>query len=107
MRAVMTIRLRVSREMLFTRCRPNAWPGNVRELGGEIERLVLYAEKNSYISIEQIHPRILPPDSSLRGNAEGAERSLDELLDDYERQVITQTLKQHDCNIARASAALG
>jgi hydrogenase-4 transcriptional activator len=84
-----------------------AWPGNVRELGGEIERLVLYAEKNSYISIEQIHPRILPPDSSLRSNAEGAERSLDELLDDYERQVITQTLKQHDCNVARASAALG
>lgn len=84
-----------------------AWPGNVRELGGEIERLVLYAEKNSYISSEQIHPRILPADSSLRGNAEGTERSLDELLDDYERRVITQTLKQHDCNIARASAALG
>src|SRR5258708_3896854 len=36
------------------------WPGNVRELTGEIERLVLYAEKNAYISIEQIHPRILP-----------------------------------------------
>jgi len=33
--------------------------------------------------------------------------SLDELLDDYERRLITQTLKQHDCNIARASAALG
>lgn len=84
-----------------------AWPGNVRELGGEIERLVLYAEENSYISIEQIHPRILPLDSSLRGNTESSERSLDELLEDYERRVITQTLKEHDCNIARASAALG
>ncbi|HXM35361.1 MAG TPA: sigma-54 dependent transcriptional regulator [Pyrinomonadaceae bacterium] len=81
-----------------------SWPGNVRELGGEIERLVLYAETNSYISKEQIHPRILPLDSSLRGTAE---RSLDELLDDYERRVITETLKQHDCNVARASAALG
>jgi DNA-binding NtrC family response regulator len=32
---------------------------------------------------------------------------LDQLLDDYERRVITQTLKEHDCNIAKASAALG
>jgi transcriptional regulator with PAS, ATPase and Fis domain len=84
-----------------------AWPGNVRELAGEIERLVLYAEKNAYISIEQIHPRILPSDSSLRSYADGAERSLEDLLDDYERRVITQTLKQHDCNVARTSAALG
>jgi len=84
-----------------------AWPGNVRELAGEIERLVLYAERDGYISTEQIHPRILPLDSLLRDKRESAERSLDELLDDYERRVITQTLKQHDCNIARTSAALG
>jgi hydrogenase-4 transcriptional activator len=84
-----------------------AWPGNVRELAGEIERLVLYAEKNSYISIDQLHPRILPADSALRRNDESGERSLEELLDDYERRVITQTLKEHDCNIARTSAALG
>jgi transcriptional regulator with PAS, ATPase and Fis domain len=84
-----------------------AWPGNIRELAGEIERLVLYAEENSYISTDQIHPRILPADSFLRDNGEAVERSLDELLDDYERRLITQTLKQHDNNVARASAALG
>lgn len=84
-----------------------SWPGNVRELAGEIERLVLYAEKNSYISSEQIHPRILPTGSLLRSNRDSGDRSLDELLDDYERRVITQTLKEHDCNIARTSAALG
>lgn len=84
-----------------------AWPGNVRELAGEIERLVLYAEENSYISIEQLHDRILPADSALRLNTGTADRSLEELLDDYERRVITQTLKEHDCNVARASAALG
>ena len=77
-----------------------SWPGNVRELAGEIERLVLYAEKDSYIDIGQIHPRILPADSSLRATESG-ERSLDQLLDDYERRVITQTLKEHDCNIAK------
>src|SRR5688572_31083180 len=35
-----------------------------------------------------------------------AER-LDELLESYERRVITETLKRHDCNVAKASEALG
>ena len=29
------------------------------------------------------------------------------MLNDYERRVITQVLKEHDCNVARASEALG
>ena len=32
---------------------------------------------------------------------------LDDLLDNYERRVITETLKRHDCNVAKASEALG
>ncbi|MEA2174678.1 MAG: Bacterial regulatory protein Fis family, partial [Blastocatellia bacterium] len=31
----------------------------------------------------------------------------DYLLEDFERRVITETLRRHDCNVARASAALG
>ena len=78
-----------------------SWPGNVRELAAEIERLVLYAEDDGYIRPENISPRICP-----QGAAAQAER-LDELLDNYERRVITETLKRHDCNVARASEALG
>jgi transcriptional regulator with GAF, ATPase, and Fis domain len=84
-----------------------SWPGNVRELAGEMERLVLYAEDNGYICPEDISPRILPPkwqSQSPRGRNSG---SLDVMLEDYERRVITETLKQHDCNVARTSAALG
>ena len=78
-----------------------SWPGNIRELAAEIERLVLYAEDDGYIRPENISPRICP-----QGMAAQAER-LDELLDNYERRVITETLKRHDCNVARASEALG
>jgi transcriptional regulator with PAS, ATPase and Fis domain len=78
-----------------------SWPGNIRELAAEIERLVLYAEDDGYIRPENISPRICP-----QGVAAQAER-LDELLDNYERRVITETLKRHDCNVARASEALG
>ena len=84
-----------------------AWPGNVRELAAEIERLVLYANENSYITIEHISPRILPENSGLRTKAERMAGNLDEMLEDYERRVITETLRQHDCNVARASEALG
>lgn len=82
-----------------------SWPGNVRELAAEIERLVLYAEEDGFIGRSHIHPRILPATSN--GDGHEMEQSLEQLLDDYERRVITQTLREHDCNVARTSAALG
>ena len=79
-----------------------AWPGNIRELAAEIERLVLYAEDDGYIRPENISTRICP-----HGQMEAPAEKLDDLLDNYERRVITETLKRHDCNVARASEALG
>ena len=79
-----------------------AWPGNIRELAAEIERLVLYAEDDGYIRPENISQRISP-----LGAAQAQAQRLDDLLDNYERRVITETLKQHDCNVAKASEALG
>jgi transcriptional regulator with PAS, ATPase and Fis domain len=80
-----------------------SWPGNIRELGAEIERLVLYAEDDGYIRPENISPRIYP-----QGNqSESPGEKLDDLLESYERRLITETLKRHDCNVAKASEALG
>ncbi|HUE82621.1 MAG TPA: sigma 54-interacting transcriptional regulator [Pyrinomonadaceae bacterium] len=84
-----------------------SWPGNVRELAGEIERLVLYAEEGGYITPEQISERILPEVWRDRKDDGSIAGTLDDLLEDYERRVIKETLKRHDCNVARASAALG
>jgi transcriptional regulator with PAS, ATPase and Fis domain len=80
-----------------------SWPGNIRELAAEIERLVLYAEDDGYIRPENISPRIRPENFQHEVIAE----KLDDLLDNYERRVITETLKRHDCNVAKASEALG
>ncbi|MGH9968440.1 MAG: sigma-54 interaction domain-containing protein [Pyrinomonadaceae bacterium] len=85
----------------------HTWPGNVRELAAEIERLVLYTDDNSYIAPDHISAHILPQ-RFHDGAADGRSReNLDELLDDYERRVITEALKRHDCNVAKASEALG
>ena len=80
-----------------------SWPGNIRELAAEIERLGLYAEDDGYIRPENISPRIRPQNAQNEVTAE----KLDDLLDNYERRVITETLKRHDCNVAKASEALG
>jgi len=80
-----------------------SWPGNIRELAGEIERLVLYADDGGYIQPDNISSRIRPDGASIETTAE----KLDDLLDSYERRVITEMLKKHDCNVAKASEALG
>jgi transcriptional regulator with PAS, ATPase and Fis domain len=80
-----------------------SWPGNIRELAAEIERLVLYAEGDGYVRPENISSRICPPGTQTEATAE----RLDELLESYERRVITETLKRHDCNVAKTSEALG
>ena len=82
-----------------------AWPGNIRELAAEIERLVLYADDDGYIRPANISARIYP-DAGSDKSVPGGE-SLDDLLESYERRVITEALKRHDCNVARASEALG
>ncbi len=83
-----------------------SWPGNVRELAGEMERLVLYAEEGGYITPEEISQHILPRSSALQ-NTKRSPENLELLMEDYERRVITETLRRNDCNVARTSEALG
>ena len=84
-----------------------SWPGNVRELAAEIERLVLYADENGYITPEHISGHILPQRFHDVAEDGRPTENLEALLDDYERRVITEALKRNDCNVARASEALG
>lgn len=84
-----------------------SWPGNVRELAGEMERLVLYAEENSQINLEDISRHISPPHPQQAEHDKRAGENLELLLEDYERRVITETLKRNDCNVARTSEVLG
>ena len=82
-----------------------SWPGNVRELAGEMERLILYAEEGGYITPDHLSEHIHPANS--RKDDHGSAENLEVLLEDYERRVITETLKRNDCNVARTSEALG
>jgi DNA-binding NtrC family response regulator len=84
-----------------------SWPGNVRELAGEMERLVLYAEENGYITPAHISEHICPASLQKTQDGRRSAENLEVLLEDYERRVITESLKRNDCNVARTSEALG
>ncbi|MEP6570811.1 MAG: sigma-54 dependent transcriptional regulator [Acidobacteriota bacterium] len=84
-----------------------SWPGNVRELAGEMERLVLYAEENCHIMPNDISRHICPASPAHLESEKRSAENLELLLEDYERRVITETLKRNDCNVARTSEALG
>lgn len=84
-----------------------SWPGNIRELAAEIERLVLYADENGYITPEHLSAHILPTRYQDATAGQPSSENLENMMDDYERRLITETLKRNDCNVARTSEALG
>ena len=81
-----------------------AWPGNIRELQNAVERAVLLGQN------PQIEPEDLPHDlgnpapqvpSAARG------RTLKEALEEPERQLIAQALRQHRGNRNQTALQLG
>ena len=82
------------------------WPGNVRELRNVIERAVILE------STAEIQPSSLP-DFHLEGRLRKTEvspvtgdDSLDELMADFERQLINNTLEQNRYNISKTAEQL-
>jgi DNA-binding NtrC family response regulator len=82
------------------------WPGNVRELRNAVERAVIL--ENS----PELQPASLP-DFHLEGRLRKGEsltitgnESLDELMADFERQVINTTLEQSRYNISKTAEQL-
>ncbi len=78
------------------------WPGNVRELENCIERAVLLSTD------EVIHGNHLPPTlQSAESTGTELHSTLDEALDDLERELILDALKSAKGNMAKAARFLG
>lgn len=71
-----------------------SWPGNVRELQNLIEYLFVVSSNNQ-ISIEQMPPKLLADHTLAEYNQidEKPSEKLNYLLDNFERYIITSTLK--------------
>ena len=78
------------------------WPGNVRELENCIERAVLLSED------DVIHGHHLPPTlQTAEASGTTHDGSLQESLDQLERELVIEALKTARGNMAKAARALG
>lgn len=83
-----------------------SWPGNVREIQNLIEYLFVIST-NSQISIEQLPPKLLADhvyEDYKRG--EKSAEKLNYLLDNFEKNIIIATLKNHP-SMRQAATDLG
>ena len=82
------------------------FPGNVRELENEVQRLVIQADDDSYLTPELLSPRVRQIESVLV-NAGAAKGSLKEMVDQVERHILIEALREHGNNKTAAAKTLG
>lgn len=88
------------------------WPGNVRELGNVVERLIIL-HPGQHIHADDVR-RVIAVDEAPAGTPHlvalpdpaGLEAPLSEMLDGYERLLITRALAASGGNIAEAARRL-
>jgi two-component system, NtrC family, response regulator HupR/HoxA len=83
------------------------WPGNIRELENEVERLVVLAGDDPVITADLLSARI--KERSGRANVRGVrvEKTLDEILAEVERRVLTEGLRKTRWNKTQLAKQLG
>ena len=89
------------------------WPGNIRELANIVERLAIVGGREIDAAMVR---QVLPRTSSTGGatapavpgvsETDGFDRSLSNLLDDYERSLIARALSRANGNVAEAARLL-
>ena len=79
----------------------HSWPGNIRELRNCVETLLLTAVT------ERIEPGDLPPEMQQGGGAPPPQRLSMRPLQEVERELIANTLREVGGNRARAARILG
>ncbi|HLL24403.1 MAG TPA: sigma 54-interacting transcriptional regulator, partial [Kofleriaceae bacterium] len=82
------------------------WPGNIRELENEIQRLVIQAETGHWIEITDLSPRLRKVEGTITRIAP-KQGTLKEMMEQVERWLITEALRDHGNNKTKTAATLG
>jgi transcriptional regulator with GAF, ATPase, and Fis domain len=82
------------------------WPGNVRELENEVQRLVIQVEPGETIGAEILSPRVRQVEGILT-QANNARGTLREMVDQVERHILVDALRDHGNNKTAAAKSLG
>jgi transcriptional regulator with GAF, ATPase, and Fis domain len=82
------------------------WPGNIRELENEIQRLVIQAEAGHWIEITDLSPRLRKIEGTITRIAP-KQGTLKEMMEQVERWLITEALREHGNNKTKTAVTLG
>jgi transcriptional regulator with GAF, ATPase, and Fis domain len=82
------------------------WPGNIRELENEIQRLVIQAEPGHWIEITDLSPRLRKIEGTVTRIAP-KQGTLKEMMEQVERWLITEALREHGNNKTKTAVTLG
>jgi Nif-specific regulatory protein len=82
------------------------WPGNIRELENEIQRLVIQAEAGHWIEITDLSPRLRKIEGTITRIAP-KQGTLKEMMEQVERWLITEALREHGNNKTKTAQTLG
>lgn len=82
------------------------WPGNVRELENEVQRLVITADEGGFIQPDALSGRIRQVEGVVDriGPRKG---TLKEMIEQVERYLLREALREHGNNKTRTAATLG
>ncbi len=83
-----------------------AWPGNIRELENEVQRLVIQSEPKHWIEVTDLSPRLRKVEGTVHRIAP-KKGTLREMMDQVERWLITEALRDHGGNKTKTAATLG
>jgi transcriptional regulator with GAF, ATPase, and Fis domain len=82
------------------------WPGNIRELENEVQRLLIQAEPGHWIEITDLSPRLRKIEGTVTRIAP-QKGTLKEMMDQVERWLLTEALRDHGGNKTKTAVTLG
>jgi transcriptional regulator with GAF, ATPase, and Fis domain len=82
------------------------WPGNIRELENEVQRIVIQAESGHWIEATDLSPRLRKIEGTVTRIAP-KQGTLKEMMEQVERWLIAEALRDHNNNKTRTAATLG
>jgi Nif-specific regulatory protein len=82
------------------------WPGNVRELSNEVQRLCIQIDPGGFVTPEMLSPRVRQVEGMIE-RVRPAKGTLKEMMDQVERWLLIEALREHNNNKTAAAKSLG
>ena len=82
------------------------WPGNVRELQNEVQRLCIQVDAGGFIMPDMLSPRVRQVEGMIE-RVRPTKGTLKEMMDQVERWLLIEGLREHSNNKTAAAKSLG